>query len=367
MGEGHTINDFGPFVAGVAAWMGSRDGRCGLSDLVTAASRPRWAAQLATWAATAIWAVAAYAVFVGVMFARLRPPGRRGHAAVVVGRRRRHGGDRVQRRGVRHRSLLAEPVRRGGSRVHRVPGPGAGYQIGFKHASGWALILPTNFNGNFDGNAQVDSGVFYSWLPDLPIARIMFLAGIALVALGLTGLPARAGSRRLRRAAAVVALVGVALAGTAAGLAGTAQTAAEGVVIPALHDAASDAPLTYTPVCGHAAGVQVCLNPAYGRWLPDVTAGLTPVLAEVTGLPARRCAPGSWTHCDSGFIGTRTPRRRATRSPADNLRQWAGNSTRREAKAVRAFLYDQTRRGYRFGVMGDLNHSPQARRKHQGA
>ena len=54
MGQGHTIVDFGPFVAGVAAWMGSRDGRRGLADLVTATARPRWAAQLATWAATAI-------------------------------------------------------------------------------------------------------------------------------------------------------------------------------------------------------------------------------------------------------------------------------------------------------------------------
>ena len=42
MGEGRTIIDFGPFVAGVAAWMGSRDGRRGLTDLVTATARPRW-------------------------------------------------------------------------------------------------------------------------------------------------------------------------------------------------------------------------------------------------------------------------------------------------------------------------------------
>ena len=69
MGQGGTIIDFGPFVAGVAAWMGSRDGRRGLADLVTATARPRWAAQLTTWAATAIWAVAAYLVFVGVIFA----------------------------------------------------------------------------------------------------------------------------------------------------------------------------------------------------------------------------------------------------------------------------------------------------------
>ena len=30
MGQGHTIIDFGPFVAGMAAWIGSRDGRRGM-------------------------------------------------------------------------------------------------------------------------------------------------------------------------------------------------------------------------------------------------------------------------------------------------------------------------------------------------
>ena len=113
----------------------------------------------------------------------------------------------------------------------------------------------------------------------------MFLAGIAVAALGLTGLPARAGGPRLRRAAAVVTLAGVALAGTAVRMASTAQESAQGVVIPALHDAANDAPITYIPACGRAAGVPVCLNPAYGRYLPDVTAALAPVLAEVAGLP----------------------------------------------------------------------------------
>src|SRR5712691_6609405 len=68
LGQGHFLVDFGPFAAGVAAWMGSRDGRRGLSDLVTATARPRFAAQLVTWAATACWAVSAYLVFVGVLF-----------------------------------------------------------------------------------------------------------------------------------------------------------------------------------------------------------------------------------------------------------------------------------------------------------
>jgi len=170
-------------------------------------------------------------------------------------------------------------------------------QTGFKYASGWTLILPTSSTGNFD---QADSGIFYPWLPDLPIARIMFLAGIAVAALGLTGLPARAGGPWLRRAAAVVTLAGVASAGIAVGLASSARLSAHGMAIPALHDAADDAPVTYTPACGRAAGVPVCLNPAYRRWLPDVNAALAPVLAEVAGLPG---APARATQVAVAYAG----------------------------------------------------------------
>ena len=285
MGEGHTIIDFGPFVAGVAAWMGSRDGRRGLADLVTATARPRWSAQLATWAATAIWAVAAYLVFVGVMFAVYAHQGVAGTPPwwwVAVGATAvtafSAAGFAV---GAYWPSRFAAPVAAFGAFLALF----LSFQTGFSHTRGWALILPTNSNGSFEGSAQADAGIFYPWLPDLPIARIMFLAGIAVAALGLTGLPARAGGPWLRRAAALVTLAGAALAGTAVGLASTARETDQGVVIPALHDAANDAPIAYTPVCGRAAGVPVCLNPAYRRWLPDVTAALAPVLAQVAGLP----------------------------------------------------------------------------------
>jgi hypothetical protein len=282
MGQGHTIVDFGPFVAGVAAWMGSRDGRRGLADLVTVTARPRWAAQLATWAATTIWAVAAYLVFVGVMFAMYAHQGVGGAPPwwwVAVGAT-----------GVIAFSAAGFAV--GAYWPSRFAAPVAAFagflaiamssQTGFRSQSGWGLILPTNSNGNFD---QTDSGIFYPWLPDLPIARIMFLAGIAVAVLGLTGLPARAGGPWLRRAAAALTLAGVALAGIGVGLASSARLSAHGMVIPALHDAANDAPITFTPACGRAAGVPVCLNPAYRRWLPDVNAALAPVLAEVAGLP----------------------------------------------------------------------------------
>jgi hypothetical protein len=302
MGQGHTIVDFGPFVAGVAAWMGSRDRRRGLADLVTATARPRWAAQLATWAATAIWAVASYLVFVGAMFAVYAHQGvggtppwwwvADGATAVIAFSA---AGFAI---GTYWPSRFAAPVAAFGAFLAM----GLSSQEGFRSASGWALILPTNSNGGFDGNAQTDGGIFYPWVPDLPIARIMFLAGIAIAAVGLTGLPARAGSQWLRRAAAVLTLAGLAATGTGVWLATTARLSSRGgMIIPALHDAANDAPIAYTPVCGHAAGLPVCLNPAYRRWLPDVTAALAPVLTEVAGLPG---APVRATQVAAAYAGT---------------------------------------------------------------
>jgi hypothetical protein len=251
-----------------------------MSDLVTATVRPRWAVQLATWAATAIWAMGAYLVFVGVMFAVYAHQGVQGEppwwwvaAGATAVAAFSAAGFAV---GAFFPSRFAAPLAAFGGFLAMMMSS----QTGFRDTSGWALILPTNSNGNF----QPDSGMLYPYLPDLPIARMMLLAGIAVVALGLLGLPAWAGGRRLRLAAVVVTAAGVAAAGTAVGLASTARLGPHGMVIPALHDAASDRPIAYTPVCG-GSGFQVCMNPAYRSYLADVQAGLAPVVSEVAGLP----------------------------------------------------------------------------------
>jgi len=281
MGQGHTIIDFGPFVAGMAAWIGSRDGRRGMGDLVTATARPRWAAQLATWAATAIWAVAAYLVFIGVMFAVYAYQGVQGQPPwwwVAVGATAVTAFSAAGfALGVLWPSRFAAAAAAFGGFLAMM----LSSQTGFTSTSGWAQILPTNSNGNF----QPDSGMLYPWLPDLPIARIMFFGGIAVAVLGLLGLLPGAAGPRLRQAAAVVTLAGVALAGTAVLLARTARLGPHGMVIPALHDAANDRPSAYTPVCSHAAGLPVCLNPAYRSYLAGVTAALAPAAGEVAGLP----------------------------------------------------------------------------------
>jgi hypothetical protein len=280
LGQGHALIDFAPFVAGVAAWMGSRDSRRGMTDLVTATVRPRCEAQLATWAATAIWAVGFYLVVMGVTLGILGrsidwggPPwwsvavGAAGVAAFTA------AGFAL---GAYFPGRFIAPIAAFGALFAM----GTSSQIGFSASSGWALILPTMSNGNFDK----DAGIFYQFLPDLPIARVMFCAGVAVAAVGLLGLPKSAGGLRLRRSAAVVTAAGAAAAVTAIVLASTATAGPYGTVIPALHDAANDRPIPYAPVCGHP-GIPVCVQPAYQPYLADVTAALRPVLGEVTGLP----------------------------------------------------------------------------------
>lgn len=281
MGQGHTIIDFGPFVAGMAAWIGSRDGRRSTIDLAATMVRPRWTVQLATWAATAIWAVVAYLVFVGIMFGVYAQQGVGGQPPwwwVAVGAAAvaafSAAGFTV---GVLWPSRYAAPLAAFGGFLVMVMSS----QTGFRNRTGWALILPTNSNNNYD---QQDAGIFYPYLPDLPIARIFFLAGILAACLGLIGVIARAGGRSVRVTAAIVAVAGVVATSTAVGLASTARLGPHGMVISALHDAANDRPIAYTPVCRPAAHVTVCLNPAYGRYLTNVTAALTPVLTEVAGL-----------------------------------------------------------------------------------
>jgi hypothetical protein len=139
--------------------------------------------------------------------------------------------------------------------------------------------------GSYDVGADPGVATFYRYLPDLSIAQVMFLAGITIALLGVLGVLPGAGGRWLRGAAAVIIAVGLAAAGTAVALAGTGRLDPHGMtVIPALHDAASDQPVKYTPVCSHAV-IPVCVNPAYAAYLPNVTSALEPVLSQVARMP----------------------------------------------------------------------------------
>jgi hypothetical protein len=274
----HLVPNLLPFAAGVCAWAGSRDGRRNMTDLLTATARPVWARRGAVLAATFAWVLGVYLVFVAVLYVVTAQQATWGGPPlwpVAVGAAELAAACAVGfAAGVFVPSRFTAPIAAVGSFLALI--------VAFKYAlgatGGDALLSPMNSVPN------VDAGVFYR-IPDLSIAQVMFLGGIAVALAGILGLPAAGGGRVLRGAAAVVTLVGLAAAGTSFGLASTARQGAYGVVIPALHDAASDRPVPYTPVCGRAAGVPVCVHPAFRAYLQDVTTALGPVLAEVAGLP----------------------------------------------------------------------------------
>lgn len=274
------LPNFVAFVAGVAAWMGSRDSRRRTADLVTATPRPRWAVWLITWTATAIWAVILYLCGVAVIYGVTARQATWGHPLwwpVAVGCAELAVicalGFAV---GVLFPSRFTAPLAAIGAFFLALEG----FHNAVGQSSVYALLSPTTTV------PADDIGVFYHYLPDVAIAELMFLLGLTAVVLGGLGLARAADAGpRLRLAAAVLGVAGLAATGTAIGLVGTAHEGSAGEVIPALHDAANDRLIAFTPVCGQAGGVPVCVHPAYRPYLDEVTAGFRPVLSEVAGLP----------------------------------------------------------------------------------
>ena len=270
-------------VAGAAAWTGSREGRRHTTDLVAIAARPRWARLLAAWAATTCWAMAGYLGCVAVLFG-------------MTARQAAWGGPLWWPAAVAAASLPALSALgfAAGALVRsRFTAPLAAVGAFFVLALSTELIhgsqsywqISPLVSKPWDIGPDAGVATFYPYLADLPIAQVMFLAGLTVAVLGALALPAGPGGRWLRRPAAIIAAAGLLAAGTAVALAGTGKLDAHGMIaIPALHDAASDRPVRYTPICSHTR-IPVCLNPAYAGYLPATAAALAPVLAEVAGLP----------------------------------------------------------------------------------
>ncbi len=270
-------------VAGAAAWTGARDGRHRTTDLVTIAARPRWARLLVTWAATTCWALAGYLGCVAVLYGMTARQATGGGplwwpAAVVA---------------VSLPALSALGFAAGTLVPSRFTAPLAAVAAFFVLALSTQLIhgsqsywqISPLVAGPWDIGSDAGLATFYRYLPDLSIAQVMFLAGLTVAVLGALALPAGSGGRWLRRSAAAITAAGLLAAGTAVAVAGTGKLDAHGMIaVPALHDAASDLSVRYTPVCSHTR-IPVCLNPAYASYLPATAGALAPVLTEIAGLP----------------------------------------------------------------------------------
>src|SRR5262252_4976704 len=298
-------------VAGAAAWMGSRESRRRTTDLVNITAQPWPIRLLATWAATTCWALVAYLVCVAVVYG-------------VTARQATWGGPLWWPAVVAGASLPALTAL-GFAAGTLVPSRFTAPLVTI--AAFFVLALSTQpINGSqsywqispvvaapWDIGPDPRAGTFYPYQPDLSIAQVMFLTGLTVAVLGALALPTGAGARSLRRSAMAATTAGLLVAGTAVALAGTGRLDAHGMIaIPALHDAASDRPLRYTPVCSHTA-IPICLNPAYASYLPATETALAPTLDQITGLPgaparigqaAATYRQGPGNSVDIGLVGS---------------------------------------------------------------
>jgi hypothetical protein len=278
------VLDFIMPVAGAAAWMGSREARRRVADLLETVARPRFVRLLAIWAATSCWAVAGCLLCLAAAY-------------WATSQRASWGGPLWWPAAVAVASMPAFAALGLGAGVlvpSRFTAPVVTIAAFFVVALTTELIVGSQsywqispiVSAPWDVGPDLGVATFYPYLPDLSIAQVMFLAGLTVAVIAAAaGLPRVSGPRRLRIAAAVAATAGLLTAGTAADLAGTGRLAAHGMIaIPALHDAADDRPLQFTPVCSRTA-IPVCLNPAYAADLPAAASALGPVLSQVAGVP----------------------------------------------------------------------------------
>jgi hypothetical protein len=294
----HVLPDLVPFVAGAAAWTGARERRRYTADLVTVTAWPEWGRRVVALGGTLGWAMAAYLGCVAVVLVSTATHATWGGPPlwpVVTGAAEVTAACAAGFAcGWFLPGRLAAPLTLVGVFLVQL----AGFHIADGSTSTIGLLSPTTHL------PPIDLGVFYPYLPDVSIVQTMFLAGLAAVAVGALGLPAGSGGRRLRTAAVVLTVTGIVSAGTAVGLVSTARQGGQGMIIPALHDAASDRPIPYTPVCAPAGGIPVCVQPAFSAYLSDSTAALAPLLAQVAGAPG---APARLsqeaTSCSSGVLG----------------------------------------------------------------
>jgi hypothetical protein len=278
------VLDFVVPVTGAAAWMGGREVRRRTADILATVPVPRSARLLMIWAAITCWALVGYLICVGGTYA-------------ATASQATFGGPLWWPAAVGAASIPAFAALGLGAATllpSRFTAPGVAAATFFVFALSTELIggsqsvwqVSPLVSAPWDTGANAGAATFYSYLPDLPIAQVMFLGGLTATILAGIVTMRGSGARPTQRAlAAGLAVAGLLTAATAATLTGTGKLGQAGMmVIPDLHDAASDRPLAFSPVCSHDP-IPVCLNPAFSGDLPATSAALRPLLAELAGLP----------------------------------------------------------------------------------
>jgi hypothetical protein len=279
------IQVIGPFTAAVAAWMASREHRRAMADLLASTPLSPWRRWAATWFATCGVAIAFYAFLGALLFAVTSAQATWGHPVVWP----------VLSGFTALIACSALGFAAGRLAPSRVTTPLAAVGVFALMAAGVASAVrhwgPGVLSPMYP-SISLNASVFYAVRPDLCYLQVGCYLGLTAAAFGLIVLRGHAGARAARRAGAGLAGLGLIVMAAAFGLLSTSHHDAHGLVVPLLHDAASDRKIPYTPVCTRGRPVPVCLHPAYARanelaFFDTMINAIAAPLAGVPGLPTR--------------------------------------------------------------------------------
>lgn len=264
----------GPCCAGVAAWMAGCEHRQGLDDLLAMTPRPAIARTLATWAATTLWGLLAYAVIAAAIMA-------------LTAQRATWGGPEgwpilIGALAIPAHAALGYALGRACPGRFTAPLVAIG---SFTTQIMLGLVVnntrPTLYRARFlSPLAPPETSVWYGLHPVVAPRQgvlLLGLAGCGLAALALVL------SRGRSRRAAFATLLSLALVGGGAG-ATFAATPQFGTFATDLSYYAAFETRPYTPVCS-ADPLVVCVHPAYQPLLADLSRRANDFAAPLLGLP----------------------------------------------------------------------------------
>jgi hypothetical protein len=250
-----------PAVAGVAAWVGGRERRRGLSDLLESTPRPTLTRDLAAWGGVVLWSLVAYVALAVILVIDTDVLGTWNgpvYWPMLVGALMVALGAAI---GYACGSLIASRF------VPALLPILLAYVIGVPHTIGlgWPSLKRLSPEAQF---WPYDYHVFSGLDSGRALPFVLWIGGLTALTFAVFCLIRR---RSVTPAVAVALTLAVSVAGAAMLLDDGSRANAE-------RSAAQ-----FEPVC-ETGVVTVCTHPAYERYLDDVSAALQPVFAQVQGL-----------------------------------------------------------------------------------
>lgn len=273
-----TLSILGPVTGGAAAWMAGRERRRGLGDLIATTARPSFSSDLGVIASTAAWGVLAY-VLMGAWVLGLTALDAVWGAPVLWPLL-------VGLLGIATHATLGYAIGR------RLPS-----RIGSPLAAIALSVLQTAPSFGVSGRsrqhlsplADVEAGVYYGVLPDLGVPHTLLLGGLMGIALSSLGGRGSGGGAR-------IALLSLGTVAAVLGAGAALASPPSPVTFYMRNESNPAKQIPHQPLCkrGH---IEVCVHPAFGKELDEVSAAVERVVEPFRGVPGAptRALQRDWT------------------------------------------------------------------------